>query len=265
MHHRSRSSRPHPAECHSGQIDAPKAFQPGRRGFTLIELLVVIAIIAILAAILFPVFAQAKAAAKQSVCISNLHQLGLAIGIYRGDFNDWNPRYRFCPDRIGDEICNTLTSPVTFTGPNEIWWAPYDNSVAPDSPGPYPHYKKGILANYVKDVRIFKDPEEPKWQVGYAMSYITEGPMGRDASSLANPTANLVWDHRRTPGCADTRPGHTGGPTWGVFPPSADTAHSHYPSRHNQGFVTLRNDLSAKWKSFKAVKVADFIATSAPN
>jgi prepilin-type N-terminal cleavage/methylation domain-containing protein len=52
-----------------------------RRAFTLIELLVVIAIIAILAAILFPVFAQAKAAAKITSSISNLKQLGMALQI----------------------------------------------------------------------------------------------------------------------------------------------------------------------------------------
>ena len=56
-----------------------------RSGFTLIELLVVIAIIAILAAILFPVFAQAKAAAKKTVCLSNEKQLGLATFLYEGD------------------------------------------------------------------------------------------------------------------------------------------------------------------------------------
>ena len=59
-----------------------------RSAFTLIELLVVIAIIAILAAILFPVFAQAKLAAKKSVDLSNMKQQGLAIIMYANDFDD---------------------------------------------------------------------------------------------------------------------------------------------------------------------------------
>lgn len=58
------------------------------RAFTLIELLVVIAIIAILAAILFPVFAQAKLAAKKTVALSNAKQIALANVIYQGDFDD---------------------------------------------------------------------------------------------------------------------------------------------------------------------------------
>ncbi|CAN5422088.1 hypothetical protein BH11ARM2_BH11ARM2_31810 [soil metagenome] len=59
--------------------------------FTLIELLVVIAIIAILAAILFPVFAQAKAAAKTTACLSNMKQLGLSILLYVNDTDDTYP------------------------------------------------------------------------------------------------------------------------------------------------------------------------------
>ena len=62
-----------------------------RRAFTLIELLVVIAIIAILAAILFPVFAQAKAAGQKTVCLSNLKQQGFAIVMYQGDNEDAFP------------------------------------------------------------------------------------------------------------------------------------------------------------------------------
>jgi len=59
-----------------------------RRGFTLIELLVVIAIIAILAAILFPVFAQAREAARKTQCISNLKQIGLAGVMYANDYDE---------------------------------------------------------------------------------------------------------------------------------------------------------------------------------
>jgi prepilin-type N-terminal cleavage/methylation domain-containing protein len=66
-------------------------------GFTLIELLVVIAIIAILAAILFPVFAQAREKGRQTACLSNCKQLGLALMMYTSDYDDTLP-----PCKIGN-------------------------------------------------------------------------------------------------------------------------------------------------------------------
>jgi prepilin-type N-terminal cleavage/methylation domain-containing protein/prepilin-type processing-associated H-X9-DG protein len=63
----------------------------GQRAFTLIELLVVIAIIAILAAILFPVFAQAKMAAKKTACLSNTKQVALSAIMYGADYDDFLP------------------------------------------------------------------------------------------------------------------------------------------------------------------------------
>jgi len=65
----------------------------GRRGFTLIELLVVIAIIAILAAILFPVFARAREKARQASCQSNVRQGGLALLMYIQDTDEVFPRH----------------------------------------------------------------------------------------------------------------------------------------------------------------------------
>src|ERR1700710_648750 len=63
-----------------------------RRGFTLIELLVVIAIIAILAAILFPVFAQAREKARQTACLSNMKQIGLGFLQYVQDYDGQLPQ-----------------------------------------------------------------------------------------------------------------------------------------------------------------------------
>ena len=68
-----------------------RAALPAKRGFTLIELLVVIAIIAILAAILFPVSATAREKARQTACLSNEKQLGLAFIQYTEDYDEILP------------------------------------------------------------------------------------------------------------------------------------------------------------------------------
>src|SRR5262245_15655599 len=70
-----------------------RSSRPRGRGFTLIELLVVIAIIAILAAILFPVFAQAREKARQGSCLSNMKQMALAVHMYAQDYDEILPPY----------------------------------------------------------------------------------------------------------------------------------------------------------------------------
>lgn len=90
------------------------------RAFTLIELLVVIAIIAILAAILFPVFAQAKEAAKNTACLSNARQVAIASKLYNADYDDTMPIFMAYQD-----------TPAPFTSGHEgveVWLLPYTKS-----------------------------------------------------------------------------------------------------------------------------------------
>ena len=90
-----------------------------RRAFTLIELLVVIAIIAILAAILFPVFAQAKLAAKKTASLSNVKQIGTSTQIYVGDYDDVTPSIWGTTDPAN---CDSATK--VYSGCGNEWWMP---------------------------------------------------------------------------------------------------------------------------------------------
>jgi len=84
------------------------------RGFTLIELLVVIAIIAILAAILFPVFAQAREKARQTSCLSNEKQIGTAVIMYAQDYDEGMPAWS----------SYYASSPLTGSDTADRYWMP---------------------------------------------------------------------------------------------------------------------------------------------
>ncbi len=259
--------------------------QTPNTAFTLIELLVVIAIISILAAILFPVFAQAREKGRQAACISNQHQIALALTMYRSDYDEVNCRYRFCdPAYANDPLCANLATATIPTGPLETWWAPYDNNISSEPkplPTSYTGLKAGFLQPYVKNQQIFRCPSYPEGQVGYAMSYIYNGPMGQPDAFITNPTVYFVWDHAKTPGCANTGsmgaanpPGAGNGSPGmpynmrGPFPLEQDTAHTHYPARHTDGFIGLRYDGSSKFRKYSNLDTTttskDFIANAQP-
>ena len=109
-----------------------------RRAFTLIELLVVIAIIAILAAILFPVFAQAKMQAKKTVDLSNMKQMGLAIVMYANDFEDTPPQasWEFKGTALGNPMNPKGKYQVHFTYLLQPYIKNYNIFIAPGDPFP---------------------------------------------------------------------------------------------------------------------------------
>lgn len=106
-----------------------------KSAFTLIELLVVIAIIAILAAILFPVFAQAKAAAKKTSALSNLKQNATAVAMYLSDSDGVYPLVAY----------DTRAGKALLAPPGAVVYAVYD-----------------AIGPYTKNLDIFLDPADPK-------------------------------------------------------------------------------------------------------
>jgi|SwirhirootsSR2_FD_contig_81_2338178_length_1031_multi_2_in_0_out_0_1 prepilin-type N-terminal cleavage/methylation domain-containing protein len=132
-----------------------KAVRPRlRRGFTLIELLVVIAIIAILAAILFPVFAKARAQARKTVGISNLKQIGLGTMMYVQDYDERFPYYNW-----GVHCCTDVGAGM-YSGSDPRFGnfvnQPWCNAIQP----------------YVKNSQLFQDPSDKhQWQPGYCINF----------------------------------------------------------------------------------------------
>ena len=133
-----------------------------RKGFTLIELLVVIAIIAILAAILFPVFAKAREKARQASCLSNMKQIALGMYMYVQDYDD-----AFAP-----AIRGTYGTPSTYTAQTDktmpgYYYSVYDSDGNQGTTGHVIGWMD-LIFPYVKGIKIFDCPSAPiKWDSGY--------------------------------------------------------------------------------------------------
>jgi prepilin-type N-terminal cleavage/methylation domain-containing protein len=220
------------------------------RAFTLIELLVVIAIIAILAAILFPVFAQAREKARGAACLSNVKQLGLSLQMYAQDFDET------LPNHVGDAA----------------------NFLAPNAPQNWAR----AMSPYVKNTQIYSCPSaplEPRLKSSppplnsYQGNAVVLSLQGTALARIPNPADivfcqenyfnwNIIWNRpfqtrANPPGfqywhLIDCRPQFAGAPT------VSEGCVEQYNSRHFDGGNLVYTDGHAKFKKFRAVRSGEF-------
>lgn len=168
-----------------------------RRGFTLIELLVVISIIAALAAILFPVFAQAKEAAKTSSCLSNSRQIGMATMLYLNDYDGAYPQAK-----------QSSANPDVQDKDGSIDDPDYGSVFA--MVFPYTGGGKSITTNELAAQRLYACPSDPKpfdpdcetinEEAPPVISYLTNAyfVFGLRESDVEVPTSTIFVAERRS-------------------------------------------------------------------
>jgi prepilin-type N-terminal cleavage/methylation domain-containing protein/prepilin-type processing-associated H-X9-DG protein len=197
-----------------------------RSGFTLIELLVVIAIIAILAAILFPVFAQAREKARQATCTSNLKQIVTAIMMYEQDY---------------DEVMMPGAAPFAF---NRLWYdlaQPYIRMNVQRTPGAATYNFDGTVYLCPSSPTPTTDVQNLKRPYGYNYFYLG-GTLSGTVPAAGIPTFSLasLESPANTIRITETwrlRPGTTG---MIDSPPGIGSAFAYPPSTANAAFIFPR-------------------------
>lgn len=227
-----------------------KRFQGFTQGFTLIELLVVIAVIAILSSILFPVFAQARSKARQSVCMNNQKQLGLALMQYTQD---------------NDEVLPGNATPQAGFGEPLGWMQPS----APGDVYTLRNWAREIMP-YVKSLGVYVCPQTRPRSADGAPGGTTEVPPPGgntnyllngivDTQSLAAITApaDTIFLHevRNFNRVAQVKPYLVAGSS----PPAATFfTYSYYDRLHNDGANLLFCDGHVKWERRDQIRYAQF-------
>lgn len=236
-----------------GQTGVPTGYSRAIAAFTLIELLVVIVIIAIISAILFPVFSQARAKARQSVCSSNMRQIGAAILLYQQDYDGCYVPYevRYPPNRISlDEYYNFGVAE----------WL--KSSVAPAQ-------ERYLLEPYIRNDAVRLCPSRKQrykqggqWHEGrYTMNgqfspYFTS-PQGRLDSEVSHPSMTMiVWEHYwNSPYCG-----------WGPPQPGPPNGseEQHWESAHHGGLNILWCDGHVNRMRFRQLNPSMFSIQADP-
>lgn len=244
-----------------------------KSAFTLIELLVVIAIFAILASILFPVFAQAKDAAKHTVSLSNLKQLGTAGTLYLTDNDDHFPQVSYfgqagmtTPDNLGSFRWPWLLS--SYTKSLEVFRSPLDTTELTlsicgggcrDPKNDYYGYLWGLFVSY--GYNWFGLAPDSTWNPSMTYSAASSSrSVGKSLSAIASPS-NTVW-------LADSTYGDAANPTrlgmgyflvyppaaWTGAPPITRSSYGYLMPRHHDQMATLFGDGHARSTSLGAMQ-----------
>jgi prepilin-type N-terminal cleavage/methylation domain-containing protein/prepilin-type processing-associated H-X9-DG protein len=229
-----------------------------KTGFTLIELLVVIAIIAILAAILFPVFAQAREKARQTTCVSNMRQIGIGVTMYAEDYdeklpynyaNHWDAKGKQIPGIVDwwQDLCRPyVKNEQVYTCPSANPHTKETDSRPPGAPNP-------LIRDYIANAAATAS-DRGFWPPGSKVSERV-GPFtnnwNNDSILLAqieDPSGTIaIFDGYRY----DEIWALNQADCWRPTPMPPADAQYRWPGvvakRHNDGFVATYVDGHARW------------------
>ena len=226
-----------------------------RRGFTLIELLVVIAIIAILAAILFPVFAQARDKARGAACLSNVKQLGTGLIMYVQDYDEVLPHHNDTANFMSPTAAANWARNVqpyvknlqVLTCPSSTLWpsvtpTPTDTKIAYQGNGV-------VLTKTGLSLARVPNPADIVFMQENFFSFVTTYCRPVQTNAVGSSPALFQYWH-----LTDCRPAAASAPRL----PAQPACGEQYNSRHFNGGNTLFVDGHAKYRNYYTMRSGEF-------